>query len=256
MRTKRLLLFLLLALACVLPARAQKLALGAGAGTDGISVELAAALGGHVQLRTGYGFSTGLLGVNVPNISVPEHPGNPSGATVAVPMTVKLGINEGRLLFDFFPGSGDFHLTVGAHLGSPTLVRGTLKGLPSDYNTAGLYVDGYLVKATGGVLEASLCGKGLGSGSFAVKPYAGVGYGRALKKNSRIFFSVDLGAQYQGKPFFQAQGETVTGRKKTVPLSDDVLENLIPGYSGYAEQYLGWLVVWPTLSAHLYVKLF
>ncbi len=256
METKRLVLLLLLILGCMLPARAQRMALGAGVGTDGVSVELATALGRHVQLRTGYGIATGLVGVTVNKFSVPEHPGNPSGPSVVTPLTIKLGMNEGRLLFDFFPGSGDFHLTVGAHLGTSRFVRGILKGMPSDYNTAGLYVDGYLVKATNGVLEASLCAKGLGTNTFAIKPYAGIGYGRAVRKNSRVYFSVDLGAQYQGKPFFQARGETVTGRKKTVPLSNDVLENLIPGYSGYADKYLGWLVVWPTLSAHLYVKLF
>ena len=256
MKTRRQGLLLLLVLSCVLPARAQKMSLGAGVGTDGVSVELAAALGGHVQMRAGYGFATGLVGVTVNKISVPEHPGDPSGPSVATPMTVKLGMNEGRLLFDFFPGSGDFHITAGAHLGSPCFARGILKGLPSDYNTAGLYVDGYLVKATNGVLEAALCGKGFGTNAFAVKPYLGVGYGRPIKKSSRVSFSVDLGAQYQGKPFFKAQGETVTGRKKMVPVSTEVLESLVPNFSGYTDKYLGWMVVWPTLSAHLYVKLF
>ena len=161
MRTKRLIL-LLLVLACALPARAQYLSLGAGVGTDGISVELGARLGGHLQLRTGYGFATGLVGATINGISVPEHPGDPSGKQVATPMTVKLGMNEGRVLFDIFPGSSDFHISVGAHMGSPRVARGILKGLPADYNTAGLIVDGYLVKATGGVLEAALCGKGLG----------------------------------------------------------------------------------------------
>ncbi len=256
MKNKRLVLLLLLALACVLPARAQKMSLGAGVGTDGVSIELTAALGGHVQLRAGYGIATGLVGATINKISVPEHPGDPSGTSVATPLTVKLGMNEGRLLFDFFPGSSDFHISVGAHMGSPRFARGILRNLPSDYNTAGLVVDNYLVKATGGVLEAALCGKGFGSDHFAIKPYLGVGYGRAVKKKSRVSFSVDLGAQYQGKPFFQAQGETPTGRKKTVTLSNEVLENLVPGFEGYADKYLGWLVVWPTLSAHLYVKLF
>ena len=255
MRTKRLIL-LLLVLACALPARAQYLSLGAGVGTDGISVELGARLGGHLQLRTGYGFATGLVGATINGISVPEHPGDPSGKQVATPMTVKLGMNEGRVLFDIFPGSSDFHISVGAHMGSPRVARGILKGLPADYNTAGLIVDGYLVKATGGVLEAALCGKGLGTDRFAVKPYAGVGYGRAIQKKSPVSFSVDLGVQYQGKLFFQAQGETPTGSKKTVTLSNEVLESLVPGFEGYTDKYLGWMVVWPTLSAHLYVKLF
>lgn len=248
-----LLLAILLALAA--PARAQHLALGAGAGADGLSVELAMPLGSHVQMRAGYGYATGLVGYTMKGLSVPEHPGNPSGGSVSVPLVFKLGMNEGRLLFNIHPGKGGFHFTAGAYLGSPRLIRASLKNLPSDYNTAGLNVDGYLVKATDGVLEASLHATGLGPGGFAIKPYAGVGYGRALG-DGRVGFSVDLGAQYVGKAGFWAEGESLTGRTRQVELSGEVLENLVHGFGEKSQKYLRWLVVWPTLSAHIYVKLF
>lgn len=256
MKTKRLILIFLLTMVPALSVRAQYVSLGVGAGSDGISAEVAARLGGHVQVRAGYGYAPGLMGVTINRVKVPEHPGLPNESSVTVPLTLKLGTNEGRFLFDIFPSSGGFHFTVGAHMGSPRLIRGTLKGLPSVYNIAGLMVDGYIVKATGGVLEAMICGKGLGSERFAFKPYVGVGYGRAVKEDSRVSFSVDLGVQYQGKPYFQAQGETVTGRKQNVTIPNEVLDNLAPGFSEKADKYLGWMVVWPTLSAHLYVKLF
>ena len=254
MKNKRILLCAAL-LALAVPVRAQHLALGAGLGTDGVSVELAVPLGSYVQMRAGYGIATGLVGYTVKGVSVPEHPGNPSGASASVPLTLKMGTNEGRLLFNIHPGKTGFHFTAGAHFGSPCLIRGILKGLPSDYNTAGINVDGYLVKATGGVLETDVRASGFGPSSFAIKPYVGVGYGHAVG-DGRVGFSIDLGAQYTGKTSYWATGESLTGRTHLVELSGDVLNKLAPSYGEKTEKYLGWLVVWPTLSAHIYVNLF
>jgi len=250
-------LFLLIAvLLTMAPARAQHMALGVGAGTDGISVEMALPLGSHVQLRAGYGIATGLLGYTYKKgISVPVHPGDPSGQSVSAPLSVKLGMNEGRLLFNIHPGKSGFHFTAGAHFGSPRLLRGILKGLPADYNTAGINVDGYLVKATDGVLEADIYAPGFGPKTFSIRPYAGMGYGRAIG-DGRVGFSVDLGAQYIGKMSFWARGESLTGRTRQVELPGELLENLVPAYSNISEKYLRKFVVWPTLTAHIFVKLF
>ena len=251
-----LILFLASMLALAVPAQAQHMALGAGLGTDGVSVELAMPLGSHLQLRAGYGIATGLVGYTVKKgISVPEHPGLPNEKSVSVPLTIKAGTNEGRLLFNIYPGQGGFHFTAGLHLGSPCVARGILKGLPSDYNTAGINVDGYLVRATNGVLESDIYAPGIGPATFAIKPYAGIGFGRAVA-DGRVGFSVDLGAQYIGKATFWAKGESLTGRTHMVQLPDDVLQSLFSGYANISDKYLRKLVVWPTLSAHIYVKLF
>ena len=248
-----LLLAVLFALAA--PANAQHLAVGAGAGTDGLSVELAVPLGSHIQLRAGYGAAVGLAGYTLKSVSIPVHPGNPSGTSATVPLTFKLGLNEGSLLFNIYPGKGGFHFTAGAYLGSPRLIRAIFKDMPSDYNTVGVNVDGYLVKAQNGVLETSLHASGLGPAAFAIKPYAGIGYGRTVG-NGRVGFSVDLGAQYTGKASFWASGESLTGRTRQVEITGDALEDLVPGFGEKSQKYLRWLVVWPTLSAHVYVKLF
>lgn len=255
MRNKFLLLSASLLL-LVAPARAQHMSAGAGVGTDGVSVELAMPLGSHVQLRAGYGIATGLVGYTYKKgVSVPVHPGDPSGQSVSVPLRVKLGANEGRILFNIHPGKGGFHFTAGFHLGSPCVFRGILKGLPSDYNTAGLDVDGYLVKARNGVLEADIYASGFGPARFAIKPYVGVGFGRAVA-DGRVGFSVDLGAQYLGKSSIWATGESLTGRSRKVQLSNETLENLVPGIGNVTQRYLQKIVVWPTLSAHIFVKLF
>ena len=103
---KKTLLLCLAALALSASAGAQvfnHLALGIGAGTDGISFELAAPLGHHVDLRAGYGTALGLIGYTAGGISVPEHPGNPSGASVATPLKINLGMSDARLLFNIYP---------------------------------------------------------------------------------------------------------------------------------------------------------
>ena len=253
MTMKKTLLLSLLAFLLCIPAGAQyfdHLAVGVGAGTEGIGLELAAPLGKYVEVKAGYGTAVGLVGIKLQDVSVPEHPGNASSNNVSVPLTVRLGMSDARLLFSFFPFSdADFHLTAGAYMGSPRFLRGILDGMPEAYNTVGLDVDGYLVKAHSNVLEAQVCAPGIGGENFAVKPYLGIGYGRALKGDRRIGYSVNLGALYQGKPGLWADGEGITGRVKRVPLSGlSALDS--------AEKYLSYATFWPVLNFHLYIRLF
>jgi hypothetical protein len=65
-------------------------------------------------------------------------------------------------------------------------------------------------------------------------------------------FSIDLGAMYQGKTEVWALGESLTGRTKMVPLPADALGDL----SETIAPVTRWLVVWPVLNAHFYVRLF
>lgn len=250
---KRFLLVCIAALALTANAGAQvfdHLSVGLGLGTDGISLELAAPLGDHIDFRAGYGFGPGLIGINVGSVAFPVHPGAPSGPSAGVPLQLKLGMSDARLLFNFYPGHGGFHITVGAYMGSPRVVRALLSNMPSDYNTAGIEVDGYLVKASAGSIPASIYAKGIGGTGYAVKPYVGVGYGRAVP-DKRVGFSIDLGAQYQGKPTVWARGEGVTGRTKDVEITDSFAE-----LKNAVEKYGKYTAFWPTLTFHLYVKLF
>ena len=128
----------------------------------------------------------------------------------------------------------------------------TATGLPADYNTAGIEVDGYLVKASGGVLNLYLGAPGLGSPAFAVKPYVGVGFGRAVHPDRAVSFVFDLGAQYQGKPGLWGTGESITGRLKDVQITADSLGDV----SSIVDDYGKYAAFWPTISFHLYVKLF
>jgi len=234
-------------------ARAQvfdHLALGIGAGTDGISLELAAPLGSHVDVRAGYGMGVGLIGYTVKDLAIPEHPAARESRDVNVPLKINLGMSDARLLFNIYPSANKgFHFTVGAFLGSPCFVRGTLTDMPSDYDTTGFEEDGYLVRARDGKLVTELRASGLGGPGFAVKPYAGIGFGRAVSQDGRVSFCFDLGAMYQGKPGLWADGESLTGRIEKVQLSQDEIGEAVEDYGKYA-------AFWPTLSFRLFVKLF
>ena len=160
-------------------------------------------------------------------------------------------MNEGRLLFNIYPGKSGFHFTVGAYLGSSRFASAKLTGLPAVYNTAGIDVDDYLVKANNGELPLSLCANGIGAHAFAVKPYVGLGYGRAIPKKT-VSFSVDLGAQYQGKPTVWGKGEGLTGRVQEVQITEKQLSEI----RKVTDEFGKYMLFWPTLTFHLYIKLF
>lgn len=227
------------------------LSVGVGLGSDGLDLELSAPLGNHVDVRAGYGMGFGLIGVKAGGIKLPEHPGNPSSPQVDVPIKLGFGMSDARLLFNIYPGKGGFHFTVGAYMGASRFVQGKFTGMPSDYNNVGIDVDGYLVKAKNGELAIDLCANGIGSHGFAVKPYVGIGYGRAVP-HSLVSFCVDLGAQYQGKPTAWAKGEGLTGRVKEVQLTSKQVD----GIDQVTEDYGKYMTFWPTLSFHVYFRLF
>ena len=225
------------------------LSVGVGLGTDGLGIELASPLGSHVDVRAGYGMGLGLIGYTIKDFSVPD-PAN-ENKNVNAPLKLGFGMSDARLLFNIYPGKGAFHFTVGAYLGSPRFIRGSITDMPSIYNTAGIEVDGYLVKANNGKLDVNLCAPGIGGSGFAVKPYVGIGYGRAVPTAKAVSFSVDLGAQYQGAPGVWAEGVGYTGRTKSVQITKKELEAI-----GKVEEYGKYMMFWPTLTFHLYVKLF
>lgn len=244
--------FLCVAAALLFPAHAgaqafNHLSAGIGLGTDGLNIQLAAPLGSHVDLIAGYGLGLGVINYTVKDFSMPDPAGS---SNVNTPLKLGFGMNDGRLLFNIYPGKGGFHFTVGAYMGASRFVSGKITNLPAAYNTAGLEVDGYLVKATNGEMAVDLCANGIGSHAFAVKPYVGIGFGRAVP-NKAVSFSVDLGAQYQGKPGVWAKGEGLTGRIAEVQITEKDLKEI-----SKVDEFGKYMTFWPTLTFHLYVKLF
>ncbi|MBP3202266.1 MAG: hypothetical protein J6M31_01495 [Bacteroidales bacterium] len=253
MNKKSFLLFLALCSVSVL-AQAQAFrhwAVGAGVGSDGISLEVTTPLTGILELRAGYSLGTGLAGYTYKGLSVPEHPAMSGSESVTVPARISTGMNEGKLLLNLYPGKHSFHFVLGAYLGSSRLLRLTLQDMPDDYNTAGLNIDGYLVRAHEGRIKAGLHAGGLGGHGFAVKPYLGIGFGRAFPRGKRLGYTIDLGLQYMGALGVWAPGEGLTGRVRDVQLTSAHL-----GAMAKFEKIAQYVQVWPVLNFHLHYSIF
>ena len=255
---KRFLFLILLGVACPLLAAAQgpgRLSLGAGTGLDGTSFELAASLGSHFQVRLGYGTAFG-LGYTLRDdngIYVPQHPALENSPEVSVPVKLSFARNDARILFNIYPGQrATFHFTFGAYLGSGSFFKGVIKDLPDDYNTLGLEMGDYTVKAINNQIRAELRAFGLGSPGFAVLPYAGLGFGRPVRPDKAVTFSFDLGAAYQGEPSLWARSVKSDGSKAYV----DVSRNDVIDISEVVDEYGKYLNFWPVINFHLYVRLF
>ncbi|MBP3256390.1 MAG: hypothetical protein J6M23_00105 [Bacteroidales bacterium] len=229
----------------------RHLAIGAGVGSDGIGLEVTTPLTKILELRAGYDVAFGAVGFTYKDLSVPEHPAISGGKTVNVPARISFAPHGGKLLLNLYSGKSSFHFTMGIYMGSSRIFRLNLKDLPDDYNTAGINVDGYLVKAQNNQINASLRATGLGGVGFAVKPYLGVGFGRAFRENKRVSFTGDLGLMYIGRPAVYAPGESLTGRTRQMEINSEHLSQL-----SRVEKITKWAVVWPVLQFNVYVKLF
>ena len=258
MMMKRLILAALLGTALSLSAGAQtpgRLSLGAGTGLDGTSFELATRLGNHVQVRLGYGTAFGLgytlKGGN--GIYVPQHPDMDDSPEVSVPLKLSFARNDARVLFNIYPGRrATFHFTFGAYVGTGSFFKGEIKDLPDDYNTSGLDMGDYKVKAINNQIRAELRAFGLGSPGFAVLPYAGLGFGRPVRPDKRVTFSFDMGATYQGEPSLWARSVKSDGTRAYV----DVTHNDEIDIQEVVDEYGQYLNFWPVINFHLYVRLF
>lgn len=255
---KKVILLTLAAFAFTLNGGAQvfnHLSIGVGTGLDGTGIEVASTLGEHFQIRAGYNTAFG-IGYTINNaFSVPVHPGVENGAKQAVPLKVCLGRNDGKLIFNYYPSAKKkFYIAAGFYLGEGTFAKGIAMNLPSDYNTMGFEAGDYAVKAFDSKIEMQARAYGFSAAPFAVKPYLGVGWGRPFNEDKRVTFAFDLGVQYQGKVALYAMGESVTGRKEMVDVSNSAFIKEMMG--GDLEKYGKYAMFWPTLSFHVYVKLF
>ena len=252
-------LFLVLLVAAVsLNAGAQvfdHLSLGAGTGLDGTSFELASPLGNHVQVRLGFGTAFGLgytlKGDN--GMYLPVHPQMEDSPGASVPVKLSLARKDVRLLFNIYPSKlGGFHFTLGTYLGNGSFFKGVMMDMPDDYNSYGLEMGNRKIVAINNQIRAELRAFGIGSPSFAVLPYAGIGFGRAVREDKRVTFSFDLGAAYQGKPSLWAR----SARSDGSPEYFDVTDNDEIDLQEMIEEYGQYMNFWPTINFHLYVRLF
>lgn len=183
-------------------------------------------------------------GLNLPAVTFPER----------VDIEGKLNNTTGHVLLDFYPGKSiDWHLTVGAYFGQKKVIdiyttdasqlMGVYQYNASDQREAlnfpkiGAQLgDFFLEPDQTGIVNATVETK-----SF--RPYAGIGWGRAVPKNHSLGFSVDMGVQFWGTPKVYCQGQELSVK--------DVGNN-----DGGFMKTLTKITVYPTLTFRLTGKLF
>lgn len=205
---------------------------GVGASTTGVSVDAALSLRRVVQIRGGYNFvpvndfsfdadiyNKANEAINIWNMA------NPSNAIPTIDdkttIDVTPNINAGHLLLDVYP-SGSFHFTVGAYFGKADVyrIRNTEDGSQHHVAMANAFIDQYNELFP----SKPLTPVGMQWGNYIfrpdadgnmdvtarvreVRPYFGIGFGRAVPRRSRVGCSLDLGVQYWGKPKYYSGGE-------------------------------------------------
>ena len=149
-------------------------------GTTGIDAELVTSLHPKWMLRGG----VSALAVDfTAKMNLYDHGKEYANRTA---INGKVRMVNSKILLDFYPTRSAFFVSGGFYLGNRAIAK--LNG-KSDRD---LKWDGYIIPAEHGRIEAEVR-------ASVFKPYAAIGYGRAIPVR-RVGFRMELGAMVQGKP--------------------------------------------------------
>lgn len=228
----------------------SQLNIAVGISTMGIGVEFATPINDYFNLRVGY---SGLSLSTDTNISVSDKEiYNLLSYNPDYKFEVKYRMNHGNALVDFTPVKrGFFHFTAGFFIGetglsgsglliNPTTKAPAVNDLPSGASWPNLSLERYNI-AIGerGDVSADL------TFGNTVKPYLGIGLGRAVT-NNRIGFKFELGLLYQG-----AYKLSQNGKKVELNLSGES-DNTFKDVNSLIK-ILEW---WPMLNFQLSYRIF
>ena len=179
---------------------ANHLAVGVTAGLDGIGLEVALPMTPYVQLRTGYSLFPYTYSGNL-NLGQVEIGGTTRDLSQTPLKATLWKGGEGKLLADIFPGKRtSFHFTVGAYLGAGKLFHASAdlsKALnPSDYATLAITYGQGADKISISTDPKGFVHGDVKTGVFT--PYLGIGFGRAVKPDSRVRVTFDMGVLITG----------------------------------------------------------
>ena len=211
---------------------------------DGIGiVEVATTLTPHLQLRAGY--SMGLLGLFTPSVNdirnlspqlaqqIPSEI-DYNGKKINIgDSKFNLSMNTGGFKFflDVYPGKkAGFHFTFGAFVNNPNAIQ-----VKADLSTAlkdagfapGRYNEVYfglsdedptfrISPDQNGVVTAGLH-------TWAIRPYVGLGFGRAIDPDRRVCVSFDMGAFFWGSPILVANDYSLNPEGRIVAFTQERL---------------------------------
>lgn len=220
------------------------LSVGVGAGTDGLTAELAMPVGPFIQIRAGYSNLNFTKGIRVATTTAPVTPGDETGPTAPVPIHVCPAINTGRLIVNVYPGPNTlFYFGIGAFAGASNYINVRGYDIPEGYNTTGFELGGKTIKAYNGTAKAQIR-------QNAFRPYIGIGFGRPVTDQfCRATF--DIGVQYLGNASLWAWGASPSGDDWVEVRREDLGD-----YGYYYDDVIKYIRFWPTVSLRVWFKTF
>ncbi|HJE38196.1 MAG: hypothetical protein C7K11_09245 [Candidatus Amulumruptor caecigallinarius] len=167
----------------------NKLGVGVGVGTGGVSFEAATPITPFVQMRAGV---TWMPGVSF-NADADFHYWAPDYREGTVELNGDLGRVQGQVIFNVYPvPKVPFYVAAGAYFGGNKLLK--ITGHSEELRKAGA--------VTIGDVEIPANENGDISGALKVngfRPYLGIGWGRMIP-GKIVNFSAEIGVQFEGKP--------------------------------------------------------
>lgn len=179
---------------------ANHVAVGVTLGLDGIGVEAALPMTPFVQFRAGYSLFPYTYKGNLDLGSVEMGGTTRDLSNTPISATLWKG-GEGKILADIFPGKKTgFHFTVGAYIGAGKIFHASAdlsKALnPSDYATLAITYGQGADKISISTDPKGFVHGDVKTGVFT--PYLGIGFGRAVKPDSRVRVTFDMGVLITG----------------------------------------------------------
>ena len=241
------------------------MSVGLGLGTTGISVDVAAPICPYVAVRAGADILPDIkfrpaldLGFDQEikdfvyewfNERLPDK----------IDFDGKLKYTAGHLLFDVYPfKNSSFHVTAGAYLGNKELVNMNTLGYEFllktiyDYNHSEIREEWGLgkigVKLGNYFLEPDK--EGMINATVevnALRPYIGVGFGRAIPTRHRFACNFDLGLQFWGTPKVYLEGDNGKSQLEKSDLDPE---------SAKALKKLSETTFWPVLNVRCAYRIF
>lgn len=240
------------------------MSVGLGLGTTGISVDVAAPICPYVAVRAGADIMPNIKFYPALDLGISSDVQAISEEWIGerlpdkIDFDGKLKFTAGHLLFDVYPfKNSSFHVTAGAYLGGKELVNMDTSGdqillkTIYEYNKTMELIDPDLkvgVKLGNYFLEPNKDGVIKTSVEVnALRPYIGIGFGRAIPTKHRFACNFDLGFQFWGTPKVYLEGDN---GKTQLDKSD------LDPESAKALKKLSETTFWPVLNVRCVYRIF
>ncbi len=168
------------------------LAVGVGAGTNGVGIQLHAGVTETLNLRLGFHHFSGSHDVDA------EDSNGVKGDELRY--SGDLELNNLSLLADWYPWAGNFHVSAGGVLNNNDLTVDARCDNPSGCEVGGSTFS----RAEIGTITTDIDVDEIG-------PYVGIGWGNPVGGETGIHWSFELGVIYQGEPSVEMSSDGTCG---------------------------------------------